>query len=78
MTVCHALHSLDGHPLPIKQLKGEDAIETIDLSSKKLTVLSAVVIGSLVSLNSVTKTLKYAAPAVCSLYRQRPMTFDDI
>ena len=71
------LHSLDGHPLPIKQLKGMEAIEVIDLSGKGLTVLSAIVIGSLISSNSVTKTLKYAAPFAWPFSRQRPMTVDD-
>ena len=57
------MHSLDGHPLPIKQLKEEEPVEVIDLSSKRLTVMSAIVIASLVGSNTVTKSLKY----VCSL-----------
>ena len=70
--------SLDGHPLPIKQLKGMEAIEIIDLSRQGLTVLPAIVIGSLISSNSVTKTLKYAAPFAWPFVRQRPMTVDCI
>ena len=52
---------MDGAPLPIKQLKGEEPMETIDLSNKGLGNLSAIVIGSLISSNTVTKTLKCAA-----------------
>ena len=50
--------SLDSHPLPIKQLKGEEQVESIDLSSKGLTDLSAMIIGSLLTSNTVTKSLK--------------------
>ena len=71
------LHSLDGHPLPIKQLKGMEAIDIIDLSRKGLSFFSSIVIGSLISSNSVTKALKYAAPFAWPFFRQRPMTFDD-
>ena len=47
MGACPTLvHSLDGHPLVIKQLKGEEPVEVIDLSSKRLGVASAVVIAS--------------------------------
>ena len=50
--------SVDGHPLPIKELKGEEMVESIDLSGKGLGVASAVIIASLTSLNKVTKSLK--------------------
>ena len=53
--------SLDGHPLQIKQLRGEEPVELIDLSAKGLGVASAVVIASLITSNTVTKTLKCAA-----------------
>ena len=53
--------SLDGHPLEIKKLRGEEPVESIDLSSKGLTELSATIIASLVSSNTATKSLKYAA-----------------
>ena len=42
------LCSIDGHPLLIKQLKGDKPAESIDLSNKKLNVASAVVIASLI------------------------------
>ena len=45
--------------LPIKQLKGEEPVEAIDLSVEGLTVLSAIVIASLIGLNTATKSLKY-------------------
>ena len=58
------MHSLDGIPLPIKQLKGEEHVEEIDLSCKgygqQLGVASAVVIASLLGLNTATKSLKCA------------------
>ena len=54
------MRSLDGHPLQIKQLKGEEPVEVIDLSGKGLTVLSAIVIASLISSNTATKSLKCA------------------
>ena len=54
------LGSLDGHDLQIKQLRGEEPVESIDLSRKGLTVLSAVVIASLISSNTATKSLKCA------------------
>ena len=54
------MHSLDGCPLSIKKLKGEEPVEAIDLSHKKLTVLSAIVIASLIGSNTATKSLKYA------------------
>ena len=60
------MHSLDGIPLPIKQLKGEEHVEEIDLSGKgygqQLGRASAVVIASLIGSNTATKSLK-CAPA---------------
>ena len=53
--------SLDGHTLSIKQLRGEEPVESIDLSRKRLTVLSATVIASLITSNTATKSLKCAA-----------------
>jgi hypothetical protein len=50
--------NLDGHPLPVKDLKGIKQVELIDLSEKKLGIASAVVIASLVSYNIVTTSLK--------------------
>ena len=53
-----ACHRLDRGALPIKQLKGEESVESIDLSDKRLTVLSAVVISALIASNTATKSLK--------------------
>ena len=50
--------SLDGHPLEIKKLRGEEPVEEIDLSGKGLTHLSAIVIASLLPSNRATKSLK--------------------
>ena len=56
------MRSIDGHPLPIKQLKGEEVVEEIDLSRKKLGDASAIVISSLIGTNTATKSLKCAPP----------------
>ena len=56
------VHSLDGHPLEIKQLKGQEPVEAIDLSSKRLGLASAIVIASLIGTNTATKSLKCAPP----------------
>ena len=63
--------SLDGHPLPIKQLRGEEPVESIDLSSKSLTVLSATVIASLITSNTATKSLKCAAALAMPTVKSR-------
>ena len=54
---------MDGHPLPIDELKGSKAVEVIDLSGKKLGVASAVIIAACIGGNASLKTLKCAAPA---------------
>ena len=53
--------SIDGHPLDIKKLRGEEPVESIDLSNKGLENGSAIIIGSLIASNTATKSLKYAA-----------------
>ena len=53
-------YSLDGHPLKIKELRGEEPVESIDLSNKGLGVASAVVIASLLVSNTTTKSLRCA------------------
>ena len=50
--------SLDGHPLEIKKLRGEEPVELIDLSGKGFTELSATIIASLIGSNTATKSLK--------------------
>ena len=66
-------HSIDGHPLEIKKLRGEDPVESIDLSGKWLGPASAVIIGSLIATNTVTKSLKCApSPEQCLLQLSPP------
>ena len=57
------MRSVDGHALPIDELKGIKPVESIDLSGKMtgLGVASAIVIASLIGSNTVTKSLKCAA-----------------
>ena len=43
------------------KLRGTEPAESIDLSNKGLTVLSATIIASLIGSNTATKSLKYAA-----------------
>ena len=54
------LGSVDDHPLPIKQLKGEEAVKEIDLSNKGLGVASAIIIASLLKENTATESLECA------------------
>ena len=49
--------SLDGHALSVKQLRGEEPVESIDLSSKHLALLSATFIANLITSNTATKSL---------------------
>ena len=58
--------SVDGHALPIDQLKGTKPVESIDLSGKKLGVASNFIIGACIKENAVLKELKCAAPFPCS------------
>ena len=53
--------SIDGHPLPIDELKGTKPVESIDLSNKKLGVASGIIIALCIKDNAVLKKLKYAA-----------------
>ena len=55
------LGSVDGHALPIDELKGTKPTEKIDLSSKRLDVASAIIIASCIKENGVLKELKCAA-----------------
>ena len=43
------------------KLRGTEPAESIDLSFKRLTVLSATIIASLIGSNTATKSLEYAA-----------------
>ena len=55
------LGSVDGHALPIDELKGTKPTEKIDLSSKGLGVARAIIIASCIKGNGVLKELKCAA-----------------
>ena len=60
---CHALLcccSVDGHPLPIEELKGIKAVESIDLSNKRLGIASAIIISACIVGNMHLHELKYA------------------
>ena len=43
---------MDGYALPIKQLKGADPVDSLDLSGKRLGVASAIVISTLIGGNA--------------------------
>ena len=62
--VCARVHSVDGHPLPIDELKGVKAVEAIDLrlSSKRLGPASAIMIAACIGGNASLKSLKCAGP----------------
>ena len=53
--------SVDGHALPLDELRGTKPTEKIDLSSKRLGVASAIIIASCIKENGVLKELKCAA-----------------
>ena len=59
MSLC--CHSVDGHPLPIDELKGIKAVESIDLLGKRLGVASAIIIGACIKGNEHLRQLKYCA-----------------
>ena len=65
LTRCDSLmRSVDGHALPIDELKGTKPVESIDLSGKKgaIGVASGIIIGACVKENVVLKELKCAPP----------------
>ena len=62
---------VDAHPLDIKKLRGEEPVETIDLSCKGLTDLSVIIIANLIPTNTATKSLKYGVPMNSPPYCQR-------
>jgi hypothetical protein len=55
-------HSVDEHPLPIDELKGIKVVESIDLSGKKLGVMSAIIISACIAGNAHLRELKCALP----------------
>ena len=50
--------SVDGHPLPIDELKGTKPTEKLDLSNKNLGVASAIIIASCIKGNVSLKELR--------------------
>ena len=64
LTPCASLmRSVDGHALPIDELKGTKPIEAIDLSGKKgkIGAASGIIIAACIKENVVLKELKCAA-----------------
>ena len=57
------MHSVDGHPLPIDELKGTKPVESIDLSGKGqgIGAASGIIIAACIKENAVLKELKCAA-----------------
>ena len=57
------MRSVDGHALPIDELKGIKPVESIDLSGKKdeIGVASGIIISACIKENAVLKELKCAA-----------------
>ena len=53
-----ALRSVDGHPLPVDELRGTKPTEAIDLSGKELQVGSGIIIVSCIAGNEHLKSLK--------------------
>ena len=58
---CCSVYSVDGHPLPIDELKGIKPVDSIDLSGKGLGVASAIIIGACIKGNEHLCQLKYCA-----------------
>ena len=67
------MRSVDGHALPIDELKGTKPVESIDLSRKGLEVASSIIIGACIKENSVLKELKCAA---CPLHLTALTAYD--
>ena len=57
------MRSVDGHMLPIDEVKGIKPVESINLTGKKrkIGVAPAVIIAACIRENAVLKELKYAA-----------------
>ena len=51
------MRSVDGHALPIDELKGTKPVESIDLSGKGLGAASGFIIGACIKENAVLKEL---------------------
>ena len=58
---CCSVYSVDGHPLPIDELKGIKPVDSIDLSGKRLNIATAIIIGACIKGNEHLRQLKYCA-----------------
>ena len=59
LTCCPSdVPSIDGHPLPLDELKGTKPTESIDLSGKRIGVASGIIIAACIKDNPVLKQLK--------------------
>lgn len=65
-----------GFPLPVKQLKGTEPVESLDLSLKGLGMLSGIVIAKLIEFNSVMTSLSLANNQLCGLNWEGKGTYD--
>ena len=63
---------VDGHPLPIDELKGIKPTENIYLSGKRLGVASAIIIASCIKDNGSLKELRCATHQHTALNRSAP------
>ena len=59
--LCPLMRSVDGHALPIDELRGIKPVEAINLSHKGLGVASGFIIAACIKENAVLKELKCAA-----------------
>ena len=56
---------LDGYALPVKQLKGTEPVQTLDLSSKGLGSVSGIVIAKLIEFNTALTNLDLSSNQLC-------------
>ena len=59
--------NLDGYALPIKNLKGTEPVESLDLSHKELRIASAIVIASLIGGNGSLTSLDLSNNQLCGV-----------
>jgi len=60
--------NVDGHPLPIDELKGATPSESLDLSDKELGVASAIIIGACIKGNRTLTSLNLAGNGLCGTH----------
>jgi len=59
--------NVDEHPLPIDELKGIKVVESIDLSGKKLGVMSAIIISACIAGNAHLRELNLDNNQLCGI-----------